>query len=238
MENTPKKFILNVPTAIIIAGALIALALIITSSGKAPQVADTGGQVRDQDQAEEIAIKPVTASDHIRGSIDAPVKIVEFSDLECPFCARFHPTLQQIVEEYNGQVAWIYRHFPLDTLHAKARKEAEATECAAELGGNDGFWAYLDRLFEVTPSNDRLDLTLLPQIAEDVGLDRAQFESCLARGTYAGHIEDDYQDAVASGGTGTPYTVVIAPNGKKFPVSGAQSFESIKAIIDLALQEK
>ena len=173
MENSEKKFKLNTPVAIVVAGVIVALAVIFTSGAGTSQVAPGGGPSQGENgvQDQEIAIKPVTASDHIRGSLDAPVKIVEFSDLECPFCARFHPTLQQIFDEYEGQVAWVYRHFPLDTLHAKARKEAEATECAAELGGNDGFWAYLDRLFEVTPSNDRLDLALLPQIAEDVGLD-------------------------------------------------------------------
>jgi len=101
---------------------------------------------------------------------NAPVKIVEFSDTECPFCKRFHTTMQQVVKDSNGQVAWVYRHFPLDQLHSKARKEAEATECAAELGGNEKFWAYLNRLMEVTPANDGLDLAELPVIAAYVGL--------------------------------------------------------------------
>ena len=125
------------------------------------------------------AVKPVNVKDHILGRADAQVKIVEFSDLECPFCKRVHPTLKRIMEEYgeSGKVAWIYRHFPLDTLHKKARKEAQATECANELGGNKAFWAYTDKLFEITPSNDRLDLSLLPKIAEDIGVDRAAFEA-------------------------------------------------------------
>src|SRR3546814_2015985 len=89
----------------------------------------------------------------------------------------------------------------------------EASECAAELGGNDAFWAYAEKLFEITPSNDRLDLALLPRIAEDIGLDRSRFEVCLegdARGgKYDAHIEADFQDASASGGAGTPSTLVI-----------------------------
>ena len=89
----------------------------------------------------------------------------------------------------------------------------------------------------MTPSNDRLDLALLPQIAEDVGLDREAFVDCLDSGRFAQAVEDDYQDAVASGGSGTPYSVVIAPNGKTFPISGAQGVAAIKAVIDLALQE-
>src|SRR3989338_2531696 len=103
----------------------------------------------------------LTDRDHLRGDPKATVKVVEFSDLECPFCKNFHRTMQQVMSEYSGQVAWVYRHFPLDSLHSKARKEAEASECAAELGGNDGFWAYVDKLFEITPSNNGLDPNLL-----------------------------------------------------------------------------
>ena len=117
-----------------------------------------------------IKMKPVSDGDHILGDKNASVKIVEFSDTECPFCKRFHTTMQQVVKDNNGQVAWVYRHFPLDQLHSKARKEAEATECAAEMGGSEKFWAYLNRIMEVTPSNNGLDPAELPAIAAYVGL--------------------------------------------------------------------
>jgi protein-disulfide isomerase len=187
-------------------------------------------------------VKPVTADDHVLGKPDAPVKVIEFSDFECPFCKGFHGTLKQMMDEYGstGQVAWVYRHFPLDDLHSKARKEAQAAECANELGGNQAFWAYAETLFEVTPSNDRLDLTVLPDIAEKVGLDRAKFEACLAGdengGKFADHIEADYQDATAAGGTGTPFTIILGADGEAFPLTGAQPYGAIKSIIDLALK--
>ncbi len=202
-------------------------------------------QAQEQTRREAAgAVKPVNGEDHILGSPDAPVKLIEFSDFECPFCKRFHLTMKRLMNEYgeDGKVAWVYRHFPLDSLHSKARKEAQAAECANELGGNEAFWAFSDRLFEVTPSNNRLDLALLPRIAQKIGLDRAKFETCLkgdARGgKYAAHIEADVQDAVASGGTGTPFSLVIAPNGKIFPINGAQPYRAVKAIIELALKEK
>ncbi len=236
-----------IPAAVLIAGAMIAGAVLYnggvfsqfqvtslaedTPQEKAGSPPDAGDQSADK-------IKSITSQDHIRGNPNAPVKIVEFSDTECPFCKRFHPTLQQAVQEYNNKVAWVYRHFPLDAIHSKARKEAEATECANELGGNDKFWAYLDRLFEVTPSNNNLDLAELPKIAEYVGLNRLQFETCLNSGKYAQHVADDLADAMNSGGQGTPYSVVIAPNGKKFPLSGAQPYEAVKQLIELALKEK
>lgn len=237
-----------IPASIVLAGALIAGAVIYSNrpTGSAGiAVGRDGGAAAVEEVSGKNAldnIKPVTAADHIRGNPNAPVKIVEFSDLECPFCKRFHFTLQRIVKEYDGRVAWVYRHFPLDQLHSKARKEAQASECANELGGNEKFWAYLDRLFEVTPSNNGLPPASLGQIASDIGLDRAKFETCLSGdergGKYADLIEANYKDAVASGGQGTPWSIVIAPNGKKFPINGAQSYETVKSSIELALNEK
>lgn len=183
-------------------------------------------------------IQPVTPRDHIWGDPDAPVKIIEFSDTECPLCKRFHPTLKRIVAEYPGKVAWVYRHFPIDAIHPRARKQAEATECAAELGGNAKFWAYLDRLFEITPSNNRLDPAQLPRIAEYVGLNRAKFEQCLQSGRHAQRVADDVDDAIAAGASGTPYSVVVAPDGRKFAILGAQPYASVKLVVEIALQRK
>lgn len=204
-----------------------------------------------QEQAEEQmrreaagGVKSVDSEDHILGNLDAPVKLVEFSDFECPFCKNLHVTMWRLMDEYgmDGKVAWVYRHFPIDEIHSQARKEAQAAECANELGGNEAFWAYVDRLFEVTPSDDLLDLALLPRIAQEIGLDRAKFEDCLegdARGgKYAAHIEADYQDAKASGGTATPYIIIIGPNGQTFPITGSQPYVVFKSIIDLALKEE
>ena len=206
---------------------------------------DQEKQAEDQRLSEAAkGVKPVSAEDHIRGDANAPVKVVEFSDFECPFCKSFHSSMKQVMEDYakDGKVAWVYRHFPLDQIHSKARKEAQATECAAELGGNKAFWAYADRLFEIAPSNNRLDLALLPNIAQDTGLDRAQFETCLTGdqngGKFAAHIEANLQDGSASGASGTPYSLVIGPKGNIFPINGAQPTEAIKAIIDAALKEE
>lgn len=152
--------------------------------------------------------------------------------------------MMQIMQEYgrDGKVAWVYRQFPVDDIHSKARKEIQAIECAGEIGGNSKFWAYLNKIFEITPSNNNLDLSLLPKIALDVGVDRTKFEACIIGdergGKYADHIESDYQDGLASGAVGTPYTIIISPNGKTYPLNGAQPFGSLKSIIDIALQEK
>ena len=240
-SNSDKKFTLNsflIPGAIIIAGIIIAGALYLS-----PSKLSTTGQadLNNQPTDEKFVvgdIRQVTDSDHILGNISAPVKIVEYSDLECPFCASFHPTLKKTVEEFKGEVAWVYRHFPLDSIHTKARREAEASECAAELGGNDAFWRYVDRLFTVTPSNDGLAENQLFEIASYSGLDAKEFKSCLESGKYSEKIEKDLQDATVSGGRGTPHTIVIAPNGKKFPIQGAQPYDVVRATIETALKEK
>lgn len=91
----------------------------------------------------------VTELDHIRGNMDADVVIIEYSDIECPFCKRFHGTMNQVVETYGDQVAWVYRHFPLESIHRNARPWAIESECVAEIGGNDAFWKYLDERFKM-----------------------------------------------------------------------------------------
>ncbi len=229
-----------VPMAIIIAGALVAGAVYF-NGGKSGGSSEKNLAAAGESQgAKENNVKAVSSADHIRGNPNAKVKVIEFSDPECPFCKKFHQTMNQIIGEYgkSGQVAWVYRHFPLDSIHSKARKESEALECANEQGGGAKFWAYLDRLFEVTPSNDGLDLAELPKIAEYAGLDEVLFNQCLESGKYAKRVADDLADGVNSGARGTPYSVVVAPNEKKFVINGALPYESVKAAINQALAEK
>ncbi len=238
MNPTLEKYL--TPLAVVFGALLIAGAIY---SGGGALTADNQPQGQGQDQ---VALKkaldsiaPITVNDHIRGSADAEVIIVEYSDTECPFCKRFHETMRQVMNEYGagGKVAWVYRHFPLDSLHKKARSEAVALECAAELGGNDAFWKYADRLFEITPSNDGLDAAELPKIAAFVGLDTVAFSACAASDRHNAHIQADLDNATATGGNGTPWSVVITKNGKKYPLSGAQPYESIKQAVEQALRE-
>ncbi len=239
MESQSPLKNLSVPLSIIIAGVIIGISLIVALKQPGGAVAGNAPQAGPQPTGDLEQLKPITDSDHIRGNPNAPVKIVEYSDTECPFCKRFHDTMKKVVDEYGkgGQVAWVYRHFPLDQLHSKARKEAIATECANELGGNDTFWKYIDRLFAITPANDGLDPAELPKIAQYVGLNVAKFNTCLTSGKYDKHIEDEVQNAAATGGNGTPWSVVVAKSGKKYPLSGAQPYESVKQLIETALQD-
>lgn len=100
-------------------------------------------------------VENVNTNDHILGSLDSEVVIIEYSDFECPFCAKFHPTIKRIVEESNGKIAWVYRHLPLTQIHQHAMERAIASECVTKIKGNDAFWKYADLLFGiVTPKED------------------------------------------------------------------------------------
>jgi predicted DsbA family dithiol-disulfide isomerase len=109
-----------------------------------------------------IDLDPVTSDDHIFGNKDAEVTIVEYTDMECPFCARVHPTMKKLVEDYDGKVNWVVRHYPLDAIHENARLKAEAAECAWEQGGDEAFFKYTDELFEmIAPTKPTFDTSAL-----------------------------------------------------------------------------
>lgn len=225
------------PLAIIVAGIIIGLSVIYAVGQNNSNSGEPAYVEEDLEDAGSVdGLRAIDGTDHILGNVDAPVKVVEFSDPECPFCKRFHFTMKQVIKDYDGQVAWVYRHFPLTALHDKAQAESEAIECAAEVGGNVKFWAYVDRLMEVTPSNDGLEDSELGKIAAYVGLDAVKFSECRKSGRTAARVNRDAEDASASGGRGTPYSVVVGRDGKKYPVSGAYPLDDVKKIIDKALR--
>jgi len=222
-----------------IAVLLILLAVIIVAGAyiKSPEPREPLGQKNKQEQPAIKEIPMVTNDDHIRGSINAPIKIVEYSDLECPFCKQFHFTMKSIMNDYeaSGKVAWVFRHYPIDDLHKKARQEATATECAGTIGGNKGFWNYLSSLYELTPSNDGLDLNLLPKIATDVGLNAQAFVTCLESSQHEETINREIIEAQAAGAQGTPFPVIIGPDGSQTQLGGAVSYQILKARIESLL---
>ncbi len=231
-----------VPLAIVIAGGLVAGAVLI-SSGNSSAAANVGSNSQQQVEVPQPsgsldAVRPVTAEDHIKGNPDAPIKIVEYSDFECPFCKKFHDTMNEVMDKYgeSGEVAWVFRQFPLEQLHPiKAQAVAVASECANEQGGNDAFWKFTDTYFERTLTNNRTDIeTVIPQIARDIGLDESTFETCLAGGKYDEHIQDDIANAIETGGRGTPWSVMIGPDGSTYQINGAQPLSAIEQLIKIA----
>ena len=184
----------------------------------------------------KIEIAPVTEKDHILGSRNAELVIVEYSDTECPFCKVFHNTMKEVMRTYGTEVAWVYRQLPIPALHALAMNEAEATECAAELGGNQAFWNYLDEVFERTNSNDSLDPLELPKIAVAVGLDVEAFNGCVVSGRHRTTVEASIAEAAKAGARGTPYSVILSKDGTKTVINGAEPLANVKVKIDALLK--
>ena len=209
----------------------------VAAAQTAPQVAAPNKAGQQQvAQAPSGKIKDVTNNDHIRGNKNAKLSLVEYSDLECPFCKRFHPTMQELMKTYGDKIRWVYRHFPL-SFHANAQKEAEATECIAELRGEDAFWTYVDKIFEKTTSNGTgFALDQLGPLAAEVGVNQSAFQSCLDGGKYAQLVKDQIADGTTGGVSGTPSTFLIDASGKSQVIVGAQPIESFKTAIDAALK--
>jgi protein-disulfide isomerase len=202
-------------------------------------------QQREQQQARaqsgnELAkaARPVSATDdHIYGDPAAPITLIEYSDFECPFCKRFHATPRRLVDEHSGQVNWVYRHFPLGFHNPGAQKQAEASECANELGGNDAFWEYSDLIYARTKSNGNgFPISQLVPLAVEIGLDEGQFGECLDSGRYTEHVAADVSDGEQAGVRGTPGNILrVNQSGLSVAIQGAQPYENVKQRLDLLL---
>ena len=194
-------------------------------------------------QAESQPSQPVKISldnDPIRGDPNAPITILEFSDFQCPFCARFHvQTLPLLLEEYidAGKVNLVYRDFPIQSIHPNALPAAVAAECANEQGK---YWEYHDTLFEKQSVWSRLNsdaaISTFSQFATDVGLEQQQFDSCLGSGKYLEEVQHDMREGREYDITGTPGFFVGNEEIGFVKITGAQPFEIFKRVIDAQLE--
>lgn len=226
---------LGIPIAIIIAAALVAGAILYNGKSAPQQVTEVTPGAEEGTKPE---VLPVTEADHVRGNPNAPILLVEYSDYECPFCKNFHATMNKIMDEYgvDGKVAWVYRQFPLAQLHPNAPKIAEASECVAELGGNDAFWKFSDLVFGERGTNEPTDLTRLPEFAKSAGVDERGFQTCLESGRYRDQINQDVAEAINAGGQGTPHTIVMVGD-QQGVINGAQPYDNVKQIVDQLLSQ-
>ena len=170
---------------------------------------------------EPFRVEVETAGHPFQGPAEATVTIVEFSDFECPFCRRALPAFEQIKAEYGDQIRLVFRQFPLNNIHPRAQKAAEASLCAMDQGE---FWTMHDLLF-LEPVE--LESASLKAKAATLGIDTITFNACLDSSKYADRVADDIKDGIAAGVTGTP-TLFI--NGRA--VTGAQAFEVYQEIIE------
>lgn len=152
----------------------------------------------------------ITDADHVKGTKNANIVLVEYSDFQCPYCASFHPTVKEFLTKYPD-VAFVFRTLPLD-FHQFAAERAKAGECAVKLGGADMFWTYADTVFGSTDLNN-VDLA---QVGTQLGLNSASFAECIKSTEFDKKISDTsdggkkFLSAISqSGGYGTPGAVII-----------------------------
>ncbi len=238
-EKFVKKY--GTATAILLGAVIIGAAILVSSgrvewgrgdkSGQKPQGEGRASVIRGERQE-------VSADDDpALGEANAAVTMIEFSDFQCPFCRSFwRETLPLIKQNYidKGLVRFVYRDFPIDSLHPAARSAAEAAECARDQGK---FWEYHDRIFAGQDEEGRgtiqFGLAELETWARDLRLDAEEFKSCLDSRKYREEVEKDLSDGTAAGVTGTPSFFI---NGR--PVEGALPFEKFQPVIEQELATK
>lgn len=198
-----------------------------SDNGAQPQV---NGKLTE-DQVKKLS--PVSDDDHIEGSKDADIVMIEYSDLECPFCERFHPTGKQALEEYGDKIAWVFRHFPLETLHPRAYPAAIALECVSDQAGNSGVSKFIDTVF--SDQQKYLTDSGLRQAAVGSGANGDTFDKCFESKDVESKIREVASKGSEAGVTGTPATFVVNKKGEAWLVPGAVPYESLKATIEEAL---
>lgn len=230
MEQSPQSSSIATPIAIIFGFGLIALAVYFSGIGRSTtSVAPTP----EKDATTVSEIRPVDSTDFIKGNPNAPIRIVEYSDYDCPYCKDFHTTMTQIMNEYGvtGKVGWIYRQLPLEQLHPNSPHISEAALCVGEIGGNDAFWKFSDRIFKERAVNELTNITRIPEYAEAAGVDKAIFMTCLDSGRQKNKVADSVQDGLKAGIVGTPHSFVLVGN-QTAAINGAQPYEVVKQIIE------
>ena len=180
-------------------------------------------------------------NDPIIGNSNAPITIIEFSDFQCPFCAKFHiQTLPKIMDEYikEGKVKLVFRDFPIQSIHSNALLASVAAECANEEGK---FKEMHDKLFENQNewNNKNTDdvIILFNQYSSEMGIEKEKFDSCIKNGKYIKEIQKDLEDGRTYGISGTPGFFIGNNEIGFIELKGAHPFENFKNVIDTQLEK-
>ncbi|MFA6963848.1 MAG: thioredoxin domain-containing protein [Patescibacteria group bacterium] len=184
--------------------------------------------------SEKAEILKVKADDHVRGSLDAPITIVEYSDFQCPYCVKYAFTLQEIMVAYPGKIKWVFRHYPLPFHQA-----AKGAGISAEAAGNQGkFWEYADILFEKSQADGTgLANDDFVQYALQLGMDVNQFSSDAADPKYEQKINSNTADGDKLKITGTPASFMIDSKGNIQDLTGNVPYDQLKLKIDAILNK-
>ncbi|WP_198245454.1 DsbA family protein [methane-oxidizing endosymbiont of Gigantopelta aegis] len=179
-------------------------------------------------------LQPVNPKqDHIYGNPNAPISVIEYSDFECPYCRKIHPTLKRLVDDSKGTINWVFRHMPADFHQPNARQEAEAAECAANLAGNDGFWRFAEKLFQHPRRNKQSHQYLIRQAAKRSNIDADALMKCLEQRRFKEKVEKNIEETKLLKLVGTPANILIHhPSGRLMLRQGAASLLRLR--LDIA----
>lgn len=224
---------LTTPMAIIVGSVIIAVGLMgYGYTSTLNQSADTAPKA--------FLGKAIEADEAIFG-VSKKVFIIEYSDTECPYCVSFNPTIEKMRSEYKDKVGFVYRFFPLTSIHPKAQKEAEAIACAGKLGGAKSYFEYMTAMFDYKTNNRTTQLkpTGLKDLATEVGLDANALTACVDSGEMSQRVTDSINDGVTAGVSGTPTTFIVVKDRKGLQVTatvvGAQTEDYMRKAIEDAL---
>lgn len=183
------------------------------------------------------AVRGITADDHIFGSPTAPIVFYVYSDFSCSFCKEYHATMRTILTMFgeDGKVAWVFRHMPYVQLHPESPLYAHAGKCVAKERGDAGFWKFADDLFEVADPLEPLTPEELVILAEQAGATKQAFAACMSSNEFMDDIAVDFEEAIAAGAKGTPFTVVDTPSGRSV-YQGAQPFKVLGGAVQSAIR--
>lgn len=205
---------------------ITALAILIGFGLVAASLYITGMQSQDGTYFVENETSIVrTEARYVYGDPDAPTVIVEFSDFQCPFCAKHHPTLKRIVDESDGQIAWEYRHFPLPS-HPLADDAAYGAECVGKHLGNEAFWKYTDSMFSTKVTEKSIKDTAIA-----LGLSEKKFDTCIADEKTQAIVSADEKAVTALGLNSTPSNVVVFSDGMVEIVAGALPYDQLLSVL-------
>ncbi|PYI82116.1 MAG: disulfide bond formation protein DsbA [Verrucomicrobia bacterium] len=163
---------------------------------------------------------PDSERDHVQGTIDAPIALLEYGDYECPFCSEVQPIVKEIQRRLGDDLCFAFRHFPLTNVHPHAEHAAEAAEAAAE---QRSFWAMHETLFA---NQDALDDEALAEYAAALGLNAKRLIQEVISGAHAQRVREDFNSGVRAGVNGTPSLFI---NGQRY--DGARGLEPLLAAV-------
>lgn len=219
---------IKIGSALIIAAFVLQpISMIVAQNYIAPKIFNQGTESESSALGKSIS----AANLHLRGSENAKLFLVEYSDYECPFCQNFHNTAKSVFNESNGDIAWVYKHFPL-SFHPNALPSAIASECVAKIGGNEKFWQFSDMLFA---SQNNLAASALSNHAKMLGIDMNQYNTCINDSAIKAKVEADQEEGTSFGVQGTPNTFLAKKVGNELVfianINGAQPKTAVDALI-------